>query len=291
MSTQARGLEALVDARKGEYGGGSTRVVAVTSGKGGVGKSTLSANIAYILARHGFRVGIMDADIGLANLDVMFNVRAEKNILHVLKGEASFEEIVLPLEENLWLIPGESGDEILKFSDATIVSRFFDEMEVLENLDFLIVDTGAGIGDTIQMFLKAADDVVVVTVPDPAAITDAYAMIKVISKIKERVLMVVNQVKNAKEGQKIFDTIRKVAAENIEAPLELTLLGTVRNDSYVSRSVKQRVLLCKELGNIGVAGDIEAIAVQLGEKKERKMLDEERESGIGNFFKKLLGQF
>ena len=289
MSTQAKGLEALV--ASGQQSTGGTRVVAVTSGKGGVGKSTLSANIAYVLSQRGFRVGIMDADIGLANLDVMFNVRAEKNILHVLRGEATFEEIVVPLEENLWLIPGESGDEILKFSDATIVSRFMDEAQALENLDFLIIDTGAGIGDTIQMFLRAADDVVVVTVPDPAAITDAYAMVKVIGKIRDEIAMVVNQVKNEKEGQKIFDTIRKVALGNIGTSPELHLLGSVRSDSYVARSVKQRILVCKELANIAAASDIEAIAIRLGGKKERKMLESQRDRGIGTFFKKLLGQF
>ncbi len=289
MSTQAKGLEALIDAQK--QSGGTTRIVAVTSGKGGVGKSTLSANIAYVLARNGYKVGIMDADIGLANLDVMFNVRAEKNILHVLKGESTFEDIVLTLDENLWLVPGESGDEILKFSDATIVSRFIDEAQMLDNLDFLIIDTGAGIGDTIQMFLKAADDVVVVTVPDPAAITDAYAMVKVISRIRDDVKMVVNQVKNAKEGQKIFDTIQKVALGNIGGHLELKLLGTVRSDDYVARSVKQRILVCKELSSIGSAHDIEAIAAQLANKKEQKLLKGQRESGIGNFFRKLLGQF
>ncbi|WP_353661996.1 P-loop NTPase [Hydrogenimonas sp. SS33] len=289
MSTQARGLEALV--ASSQEPGGATRVVAVTSGKGGVGKSTLSANIAYVLAQKGFKVGIMDADIGLANLDVMFNVRAAKTILHVLKGEATFEEIVVQLGENLWLIPGESGDEILKFSDATIVSRFLDEAQALENLDFLIIDTGAGIGDTIQMFLRAADDVVVVTVPDPAAITDAYAMVKVVSKERDEIEMVINQVKNPKEGEKIFETIRKVAQGNIGENLHLKLLGSVRSDDYVARSVKQRVLVCKELANIAPAHDIEKIAVALGNKKEHKMLEARNEGGIGTFFKKLLGQF
>ena len=99
--------------RNGGFPGASPEVIAVTSGKGGVGKTSLVANTAICLARMGARVTVIDGDLGLANLDVMFNVRAEKNILHVLKGEASFEEIILPLEENLWLVPGESGDEIL----------------------------------------------------------------------------------------------------------------------------------------------------------------------------------
>jgi flagellar biosynthesis protein FlhG len=289
MNTQASKLEALVDAHQRPES--TVRVVAITSGKGGVGKSTLSANIGYVLSRMGFKVGLMDADIGLANLDVMFNIRTEKNILHVLKGEATFDDIVIKLDHNFWLIPGESGDEILKFSDATIVSRVLDEAQTLADLDFLIVDTGAGIGATTQMFLRTADDIVIVTMPDPAAITDAYAMIKVVSKMKENLFMVVNQVKNPKEGFKIFDTIKKVAAENIGDQLELTLLGSVRTDPYVVRSIKQRVLLCKELTNIASAGEIEAIAHGLAEKKEHKMLDGNKERSIGIFFKRLLGQF
>jgi len=289
MSTQASRLEELIDEQHSRKH--SARVIAVTSGKGGVGKSTLSANIAYVLAKKGYKVGLLDADIGLANLDVMFNVRADKNILHVLKGEAGFEEIIIKLDKNLYLIPGESGDEILKFSDATIVNRFIDEAEILEGLDFLIIDTGAGIGDTIQMFLQAADDVIVVTVPDPAAITDAYAMVKVISKLKEKIFMIVNQVKSAKEGEKIFDTIKKVALGNIENALELTLLGSVRSDPYVARSVKQRVLVCKEMANIAPSNDISSIAAGLIQKKEQKMLVEEQEGGIGSFFKRLLNQF
>jgi len=289
MSTQASRLEELIDERHSRKH--SARVIAVTSGKGGVGKSTLSANIAYVLAKKGYKVGLLDADIGLANLDVMFNVRADKNILHVLKGEAGFDDIIIKLDTNLYLIPGESGDEILKFSDSTIVNRFIDEAEILEGLDFLIIDTGAGIGDTIQMFLQAADDVIVVTVPDPAAITDAYAMVKVISKLKEKIFMIVNQVKSAKEGEKIFDTIKKVALGNIGNALELTLLGSVRSDPYVARSVKQRVLVCKEMSNIAPSNDISSIAAGLIQKKEQKMLVKNQEGGIGSFFKRLLNQF
>jgi len=289
MSTQASRLEELIDEQHSRKH--SARVIAVTSGKGGVGKSTLSANIAYVLAKKGYKVGLLDADIGLANLDVMFNVRADKNILHVLKGEASFEDIIIKLDRNLYLIPGESGDEILKFSDATIVNRFIDEAEVLEGLDFLIIDTGAGIGDTIQMFLQAADDVIVVTVPDPAAITDAYAMVKVISRLKEKIFMIINLVRSAKEGDKIFDTIKKVALGNIGNTLELSLLGSVRNDPYVARSVKQRILVCKEMANIAPANDISSIAASLIQKKEHKMLVDKEEGGIGSFFKRLLNQF
>ncbi len=191
---QAEKLEELV-ASSTKNKGKNTRFVAITSGKGGVGKSTISSNLAFVLSQRGLNVGIFDADIGLANLDVMFNVKMKKNILHVLKGEATVSDILIPITRNLILIPGESGDEILKYADAALFKRFMQDAQVLDKLDVMIIDTGAGIGEHIQMFLNAADDVIVVTVPDPAAITDAYATIKIVSSLRDDISLLMNQVK------------------------------------------------------------------------------------------------
>jgi flagellar biosynthesis protein FlhG len=290
MGHQAEKLEELV-ASSANKKSKKTRFIAITSGKGGVGKSTISSNLAYVLSKQGLNVGIFDADIGLANLDVMFNVKIKRNILHVLKGEASVSDILIPITRNLILIPGESGDEILKYSDMALFERFMEEAQVLDKLDVMIIDTGAGIGEHIQMFLNAADDVIVVTVPDPAAITDAYATIKTIATLRDDVGVIMNQVKSDKEANAVFSKIKKVADANIGGGLDLRLIGKINTDIKVSSSVKQRALFTVEYPHSKVYGDIEEIAKSIVSKLERNMLVSSSESGLSGLFKRLLKHF
>jgi flagellar biosynthesis protein FlhG len=292
MDHQAKKLEELVASNAtGTKKSKKTRFVAITSGKGGVGKSTISSNLAYTLAQKGLNVGIFDADIGLANLDVMFNVKIKKNILHVLKGEASVSDILIPITRNLILIPGESGDEILKYSDMALFERFMQEAQVLDKLDIMIIDTGAGIGEHIQMFLNAADDVVVVTVPDPAAITDAYATIKTIATLRDDVSMILNQVKSEKEAVGVFEKIKKVARANIGGDLDLQLLGKINNDAKVANAVKQRALFSALYPSSVPTKDIEQIATKIAMKLERNVLVTSNESGLSGLFRRLMEHF
>jgi flagellar biosynthesis protein FlhG len=287
---QANKLEELVASNSNQKSK-KTRFIAITSGKGGVGKSTISSNLAYILAKKGLNVGIFDADIGLANLDIMFNVTIKKNILHVLKGEATVSEILIPITRNLILIPGESGDEILKYSDSALFERFMDDAQVLDKLDIMIIDTGAGIGEHIQMFLNAADDVIVVTIPDPAAITDAYATIKTISTIRDDVNVIMNQVKSAKEAENIFNKIKMVANKNIGSKLNLKLIGKINNDIKVSSSVKQRTLFTVTSSLSQPTKDIESIADVIIGNLEQNVLVSPQESGLSGLFKRLMSHF
>ncbi len=290
MGHQAEKLEELVASNSAKKSK-KTRFIAITSGKGGVGKSTISSNLAYSLAQNGLNVGIFDADIGLANLDIMFNVKIKKNILHVLKGEATVSEILIPITRNLILIPGESGDEILKYADMALFKRFMEEAKVLDKLDVMIIDTGAGIGEHIQMFLKAADDVVVVTVPDPAAITDAYATIKTISTLRDDVGMIMNQVKSEKEANSVFEKIQKVAKANIGGNLKLELLGKLDSDTKVSSSIKQRALFSVVYPSSQAAKDILKITSKVAKKLERNVLVSSNESGLSGLFKRLMEHF
>jgi flagellar biosynthesis protein FlhG len=289
METQANRLHALVGSSATSKNS-HTKFIAITSGKGGVGKSTVSANLANIIANNGYKVALFDADIGLANLDVILNVRIDKNILHVLKGECSLSDIIVPIKKNLILIPGESGDEILKYSEQFLFERFLEETKVLDELDFMIIDTGAGIGEHIQLFLEAADEVIVVTVPDPAAITDAYATIKITSKTQSHIHLLLNMTKNEREAQLIFEKINKVAMGNIPG-LSLNLIGKLPEDKLISKSIKQRTLFTNDAPNSLASLDMKRIANNLIYKLERKVLQNDTGKSFGSFFKRIIEQF
>jgi len=286
LKTQADKLKNLVEKETKKL---PTRVIAITSGKGGVGKSTISANLGYVLYDLGFKVALFDADIGLANLDVLLRVNAKKNIFNVLKGECELKDIAVNIEDNFVLIPGESGEDILKYANEANLSSFFSQLDFLKEFDFFIIDTSAGIDARVQTFLDAADDVIVVTVPEPAAITDAYAMIKVISEKRDLVYMILNEVANEKEARNVFKTIFNVAQKNIDKEFRLQLLGYIQKNKIIMTSSVKRVLFTKEFPNSSVSEQVYQIAKKIAKISERKVL--EKKEGITKFFKKIFSGF
>ncbi|WP_026944397.1 P-loop NTPase [Helicobacter rodentium] len=285
MKNQAANLDLLVESPKAS----STKFITITSGKGGVGKSTFSANLAYKLWQLGFKVGIFDADIGLANLDIMFGVRCEKNLLHVLKNQAKLKDIIVPIERNLYLIPGDSGTDIFRYKSEFMFETLIEDSAFLDGLDFVIIDTGAGIGEYTQTFLKNSDEAIVITIPDPAAITDAYATIKLAANFKERIFMLINMAKNNEEAQMIFQKVQKIAQTNI-GNVKLELIGKLTKTNLINYYSKNRGIFVKMEPNAAPSLEIEEIARNLAKKLERNVLVQE-DKRFGRFLKKILGHF
>ncbi|WP_457562153.1 P-loop NTPase [Caminibacter pacificus] len=287
MKTQADKLKNLVQNEKPKDL--KTRVIAITSGKGGVGKTTITANLGYALSALGFKVALFDADIGLANLDVMLRVNPKRNILNVLKNECTLKDIVIEVDKNFYLIPGESGEEIINFADEMSLSNFLSQLDYFEDFDFFLIDTSAGIDKRVQTFLDAADDVIIITVPEPAAITDAYAMVKVISEKRDIAYMILNEVHSPKEANNIFGKIINVAKVNLRSDFRLLMLGYIKNDKSIYISSTKRLLFTKEYPNSSVSEQVFSIARKIAKISERKVL--EKEKGLSSFFKKIFSGF
>ena len=297
MQNQAAGLDKLLaDLERGRESSvdlstqSATKIIAITSGKGGVGKSTISANLSYTLWDMGYKVGVFDADIGLANLDVIFGVKATQNLLDVLQGKANLNDIIVPLESGLFLIPGYTGEEILQY-DSRVVANLKSDM--LDNLDFLIIDTGAGIAKSVQRFIEISNFLIVITQPDPSAMTDAYASIKVASKNKNKIFLIINQSKGLKEADNIFARIQSVANANIPH-LELQMLGKIPTSDIITQSNRSRKLFAKLFPQSPPTASIQTIArnliESLGESMEQNMLLN-NENRFNRFVRNLLYRF
>lgn len=218
-----------------------TQVLAVTSGKGGVGKTNISINLALALADRGKSVTLMDADLGLSNIDVLLNLRPLRNLSHVIEGDCELKDILIDGPSNIRIIPASSGIKMMNQltpSQNTGLIHAFDELE--ETTDFLIVDTSGGISDSVVRFCSAAQEILVVVCNDPASIADAYALIKILHRDHrvQRFQVVVNKVQTEAEGCDLFERLRAVTDQFLDVVLNLKAIVPV--DDNILRAVRQR---------------------------------------------------
>jgi flagellar biosynthesis protein FlhG len=217
------------------------RVIAVTSGKGGVGKTNLSVNIGVALAKVGRRVAILDADMGLANVDILLGMFPEFNLSHVLSGEKTLKQIMMTGPAGLKIIPASSG--IQRMSDLTNVEqagviRAFSEID--KELDVLIVDTAAGISASVVNFARACQEIIVVVCDEPTSLADAYAYIKLLNRDYRlnSFHIIANMVQTAEHGQALFNKLSKVTDRYLDVSLQF--VGAVPNDEYLKKSVQKQ---------------------------------------------------
>ena len=217
-------------------------VIAVTSGKGGVGKSNIAVNLAVTFASAGKDVVLLDADLGLANADVLCNLDLPFNLSHVISRKKEVREVLYKAPGGFRLLGGASG--LARMADLTEYDRqgVINSLAELETTtDIIIIDTGAGISPNVLSFTRAADDVLVVTTPEPTALTDAYAMVKVISKDNQprRVSLLVNQARNPAEARVVYERINSVARKFLN--INVLDAGFVLSDPEVPTAVRRRV--------------------------------------------------
>ncbi len=240
------------------------RTLAIASGKGGVGKTSLAANLGLALARYGRPCVLFDADLALANLDLLLGVRPEFNLQHVLAEEKTLAEIVQPGPEGVGLIAGGSGVGMLMQSGPKRLAKFFEGLEALSaETDTLIFDTGAGLDTRVMAFARAADEVMVVATPDPASLTDAYAFVKVLTRRQPEVRLglTFNCVQDEAQGRALFEKLQAVCHRFLDKDLEY--LGSVREDPHAVRAARERRPLLLSAPRSDAAQDIVRLAGRL----------------------------
>jgi len=218
------------------------RIISVTSGKGGVGKTNVVANLALALCQRSKRVLILDADLGLANMDVMLGLNPRYTISHVLKGEKGLEEIIIPAPDGFSLLPAASGIQELTELDSSQRLFLLNELDSLQDLfDVLLIDTGAGISSNVMYFNFAAMEKVVIVTNEPTSLTDAYALIKILSSKyhQKRFKVLVNAVRNSVEADRIFRNLSFVVDKFLNSP-SLVYLGWIPFDRMVPTAIRKQ---------------------------------------------------
>jgi len=224
--------------------GSGTRIIAVTSGKGGVGKTNVVANLASSLADMGKRVIVLDADFGLANLDVLLGMNPPFHLGHVLYGKKSLADIMVEGPNGIRIIPASSG--LQQLSELTLEqrNRLVENFTALaSDADYLLIDTAAGISSNVVHFLLAAPEIIVVSAPEPTAIVDAYAVIKIVlaEEATKTIRILVNSVSGADESQDVFRQINAVVNRFLNR--QVIYLGHVERDAHVLRAVRSQILV------------------------------------------------
>lgn len=286
VHSQADGLKLLASSKRSPRVETGARLIAVTSGKGGVGKTNLVVNLGLCLVEMGLRVAILDADMGLANVDILIGQVPQYNLSHVLLGDKRLEEIIIDGPRGLKVLAGGSGITELADLSQWKLEQFLLSLRALDSMfDIILVDTGAGISRTVLGFVLSATEVVVMTTPDPTAITDAYGIIKIIANKSPdtRMGVVVNMVEGAKQASNVYEKLRMVVQRFLG--LELLYYGFIPDESIVREAVRRQVPFYMAYPRSKASHSIRQVAHTVTGMKP------EKPGGAGQFFSRMARLF
>ncbi len=271
----------------------TAKIITVTSGKGGVGKSNISINLAIQLSKLGNRVIVLDADFGLANVEVMLGIRPKYSLADLMFRGKSLKEVITPGPEGIGFISGGSGIEELIDLDAYQIKNISERLFELDELaDYIIIDTGAGISEGLMQFISASDRVLLVATPEPTSITDAYAVLKSVSrnfseaKNPTRIDLVTNRVSSLDESKVLYSKLNVVASKFLR--VDLRLGGYVTQDTNILKAVMTQKPISIAYPHSPAAMSIKQLAKNIHEGSEFK--EEEHNGGIRKLFSNFLNR-
>ena len=242
----------------------NVRVIAITSGKGGVGKTNIAVNLAIALRNRGHRVLVIDADLGMANVDILLGATSRKHLLDLIRPEVSLEDVIVETQHGLQYISGGSGiEKALEYDHAEKVLLQQKLADCAARADIILVDTGAGLGRNVMDFILAADEVLLVTTPEPTSLTDAYAVMKAYSiyAAQKNLRLIINRVYEVKESREVAQKLQRAAEKFLHMPVDC--LGYVFEDTSVTKAVRRQTPLLNAEPNTAAARCIDALAEAL----------------------------
>lgn len=263
-----------------------TRTISITSGKGGVGKTTVVANLACLLGAKNKNVLIFDGDLGMANVDIMFGVRPQKTLQHVLNGECDLRDILMEVAPRVWLIPGGSG--VRDFQNMSSFERraLLDSVATLNmTFDYMLIDTAPGITDNVLYLNSAAQTTCVIITPDPSSLADSYALIKTLNAEYQetRFSIICNQTKDEAEGFALFKKFNDIAGKFLYISLDYA--GTIPADANLRKAVQGQRLIVKQDPNSFSSLALDSISSNL----EGSSQTPEVKGGMQFFWEQLVG--
>jgi flagellar biosynthesis protein FlhG len=263
-----------------------TRTISITSGKGGVGKTSIVCNLAAMLAKQGQNVLILDGDLGMANVDIMFGARVKNSLKDVLSGSKKIDEVMITLDPRIWLIPGGSGFSDLQNLSDREKRLLLDQMSQLhQHFDYMLIDTAPGIDNNVMYFNTSAQEIYVVVTPDPSSFADAYALIKVLNTYykEKKFSIIANQVRDEQEGLMVFQRLSDVSQKFLYVSLDY--IGAIPNDIGVRRAIKNQQIFIKSMPETPAGIAIRKIADKISQAQNPGQV----KGGIQFFWEQLMG--